>query len=170
MLSSKLEICGSIRKHGWLLAGLLGMVLIAGCTPKEKELGSPTLWLEVPPKVRVGETVPLKLKLKNTTDRPVTLFLSGRPAYDFFVTKPDGTEVWRWLHGQFIQAVLERKILQPGEELEFAADWNQQDNEGRPTSPGTYWVQGVLTVMPNAMPPEQELKTKRKRLIILPSP
>jgi len=150
----------------WLwLIGLLFVVLVgsAGCIPPKDEGPSLALWLEAKSEVRVGETADLKLKVRNSSDRLVELTLGGRPAYDFVVTKPDGMEVWSWLHGQVIQDILELKTLNPGEELEFAAEWEQVDNEGNPVPPGTYLVRGVL----NTEPP-QKLETEPKQLIISP--
>lgn len=108
----------------------------------------------------------LKLKVKNISDQPVTLGL-GRPEYDFIVTKLDGTEVWRWLHGAVLQMILMLKILNPGEELEFAAEWKQLDNDGNTVPPGTYLARGILRggILDTEGP---DLKTEPKELVILP--
>jgi len=151
----------------WLWpAGLLLIALIGGYPPKDGTgSGAPSLafGLEVPAGARVGTPVPLTLKLRNTSHRSVELTLGGRPAYDFVVTTPDGLEVWRWSHGQAIQAILELKTLRPGEELVFTAEWAQRDNEGRSVPAGTYWVRGVL----NLEPPVQ-LETEPQSLSIAP--
>jgi hypothetical protein len=151
----------------WLWpAGLLGIALIVGYTSKDgMGAGVPSLefWLEVPASVRVGTPVPLTVKLQNTSNRPVELSFSGRPAYDFVVTKPDGLEVWHWSHGQAIQAILELKTLKPGEAVEFAEAWGQRDNEGKPVPSGTYWVRGILNLEHPA-----KLETEPKSLSILP--
>lgn len=160
---------------------MVGMVFVAligsaGCTLQKDRLPEPppiplqslALWLKVPAEVQAGETVPLKLKVKNTGKCTFKLSLGGLPAYDFVVTKLDGTEVWRWLYGQPIRLAIVEKILQPSEELAFRANWNQRDNDGNPVPPGTYFVQGVLTVLPDGKVPSQQLKTERERLIILP--
>jgi hypothetical protein len=105
----------------------------------------------------------LKLKVKNVSQRPVEQALGGRPCYDFIVSKPDGTEVWRWSRGQVVQDILELKTLQAGEELEFAGEWKQRDNDGNAVPAGKYLVRGVL----NADPPEK-LETKPKPLTITP--
>jgi hypothetical protein len=153
--------------HYWLWsAGLFGVVLLAGYFPQEgMGAGAPalTLWLEVPAGGRVGEPVPLKVKVQNTSNGPTEVTFGGRPAYDFAVTKPDGLEVWRWSHGQGIQAILELKTLKPGETVEFVAEWEQRDNEGQPVPAGTYWVRGVV----HLEPPER-LETAPKSLRISP--
>ena len=151
----------------WLWpAGLLWVVLIVGYTPKGGGgSGAPalTLGLEVPASVRVGTPVSFKVTVQNTSNRPVALTLGGRPPYDVVVTTPDGQEVWRWSHGEAIQAILELKTLKPGEALEFAAVWGQRDNAGTPVPAGTYWVRGVV----NLDPPEQ-LATEPKPLSLVP--
>lgn len=106
--------------------------------------------LEVPSEVRFGETVPLKLRVKNTSNRPVQLYLGGRPPHDFVATTLEGAQIWYWRCGIIVQAILDSKILKPGEELEFTAAWEQVweqvDNNGDPVPPGTYWVRGVLNM------------------------
>ncbi|MGH8525746.1 MAG: BsuPI-related putative proteinase inhibitor, partial [Gammaproteobacteria bacterium] len=81
--------------------------------------------------MKAGETVPLTLKWKNVEDRPMSLILGGNPAYDFVVAGADGAEVWRWSHGQVSQDILESRTIDPGSEAVFAAEWRQQDNEGK---------------------------------------
>jgi hypothetical protein len=155
----------TVEQRLWLM-GLLWIALLGSCTPSKGTgpgASALTIWLEVPAEVRAGEIVPLKLKLKNSSDRPVELTLGGRPAYDFVVARPGGTEIWRWLHGQEIQAILEQKALSPGEELEFAAEWGQKDNTGTQVQPGSYFVRGILN-----LEPPQKLETEPKPLIVLP--
>ena len=146
--------------------GLLWVALLVGYTPKDG-MGSGAsalaLGLEVPAGVHVGTPVSFKLTVQNTSNRPVTLTLGGRPAYDVVVTTPDGQEVWRWSHGEAIQQIIERKPLKPKETLEFAAVWGQRDNAGIPVPAGTYRVQGVV----HLESPEQ-LHTEPKSLHISP--
>ena len=163
------------------ILGFALLVLMASCAvPPSKEIppadsNSPSIpgdmggtepsvlsaELELPTKSRVGESIPLKLKVKNNSGNPVTLALGGRPSYDFSVTTEDGTEIWRWLHGQVIQAILEVRILKSGEEVVFATDWPQVNNAGDLIPPGIYWVHGII----NLDPPEK-LETEPKQLLI----
>lgn len=161
---------------GLLLVALIGTV---GCM-KGNDPSSLKLWLEMPSEVRAGETVPLKLKIKNTSNRLIILG-HARPAYDFLVTKPDGTWVWRW--APVILDILLGTLLNPREELEFTAEWDQRElkvdfesgsipEKGDPVPPGTYWVQGIFNGNIYEKMYEggaEYLKTKPKRLIILPS-
>jgi hypothetical protein len=154
---------------GWLGVTVVLMLMLIGfegCTGEGMNREEPNtqariFWLDAPAEARLGQTVPLKLTWKNVTDRPVKLALSGRPAYDFVVTTPDGREIWRWRHGQATLQILEIKTLNPGEELKGTADWQQVNNAGQPVPPGRYLVRGFLNI-----DPPKKLETKSKRLII----
>jgi len=103
------------------------------------------LQLSLPNESRVGSAVPLVLALRNTTALPLELGLQGRTiVFDVIVTGPSGSEIWSRLHGQFLPAILQLRVLQPGEVLELSDHWDQRDNAGRPVPPGSYQVQGVL--------------------------
>ncbi len=101
----------------------------------------------------VGRTIRLKLRIKNESERHLTLLLGGRPAYNFLIKRPDGALVWEWQRGKIIQQILERRNLEPGEELIFEATWRLVDARGHRVPPGEYLVQGVL----NLEPPEKLL-------------
>lgn len=91
-----------------------------------------------------GQSLDLRLSLENTCQDSVEAYLGGRPAYDFLVTGTEGEEVWRWSHGEAIQAILEVKVLGPGEALVFEAAWDLRSNEGGAVPPGRYQVRGIL--------------------------
>ena len=126
-----------------------------GDSPDGQFLRAIELSLEVVTQVAYGETVQMKLTLRNVTDGPLKLVLGGVPAYDFVVTTPDGDGVWRWKCGRIIQSVLDSRTLAPGEELEFVGEWEQVDNQGEPVPTGVYVVSGDVDVgPPNSGPPE----------------
>jgi multidrug efflux pump subunit AcrA (membrane-fusion protein) len=106
------------------------------------------LSLEAPSQVAVRETVPLKLRLKNVSDQPIELELLGRGdyafpgAYDFVITKSDGTKVWQWLDGKVLLPVSSKRTLRPGQEMTFVAEWRQVDTEGKVVPAGVYYVLG----------------------------
>jgi len=127
-------------------------------------LTSMTLQIVLPPTARVGEAVPITLRLTNTSRAPVTAYLQGRPvAFDIIVSRRDGAVVWRRLEGAVVSAVLQVRTLAPGEVLEFSDTWSQQTNLGKSVGPGEYLVTGVLPTDPPA-----ELRTQSVPLRILP--
>ena len=114
------------------------------------------------PKWAYGETVGLKLTLRNISDGPVQVPMGGIPSHDFVVATADGENIWRWQCGQIILAAMGRETLEPGAELEFAGGWEQADNRGEPVPAGTYLIRGAL----NMYPPER-LVTSPHRLEVL---
>jgi hypothetical protein len=88
--------------------------------------------------------------------------LGGRPPSDFVVIAPDGAEVWRWSTDQVIQAILEMKTLQPGEQLEYTAEWPARDKRGNLVSPRRYTLKGVLN-----MDPPEKLETSPRELLLV---
>ena len=107
--------------------------------------------LELVSQTPYGETVQMKLRLRNISDKPVSFSLGGRPPHDFVVSTSGGEQVWHWKCAKITLQPLDSKTLDPGEELEFIGEWEQVDNRGKPVSPGTYLVRGVL----NLDPPEK---------------
>jgi hypothetical protein len=100
-----------------------------------------------PAKVRAGHLVRLVLAVRNTSDRPITLYLMGRPtAFDLVVARRDGEVVWRRLEGAAVSAILGVRTLEPGQSLELEDTWTQRSAAGEPVGPGDYTVTGsVLT-------------------------
>ena len=124
-----------------------------GEPPDEAFLSAVDYSLEVVPQTPYGETVEIKLILRNVSDEPVRLVLGGRPPFDFEVSTLGGEQVWHWKCGKIINQPMDGKTLEPGEELEFVGEWEQVDNRGEPVPPGTYLMRGVLNVgRPNAGP------------------
>jgi len=130
--------------------------------------------LEVPPSVRLGERVPLKLTVENVTEAPVQFWIGGREdtnfvgSYDFVVTGADGSEVWRWLATlEAVPLPLSRVELDPGEQLRFEQEWPQADNRGRAVQPGTYLVRGVLR-LETEEGQRLDLETEEEELVISP--
>ena len=122
-----------------ILVILFILFMAVGCgdvstvTPAQSD--SLILQLDAPAEASAGTAIPLKLTLRNSGKQPVSVMLGGRPPSDFVVIAPDGAEVWRWSTDQVIQAILEMKALQPGEQLDtprsgprgtIAAPWVHQ--------------------------------------------
>ena len=117
-----------------------------GEPPDEAFLRAIDYSLEVVSQASYGETVRMKLTLRNVSDEPVSFFLGGRPPYDFVVSTPEGEQVWHWKCAKIPLLPLDSETLEPGEELEFVGEWEQIDNRGEPVAPSSYLVRGVLTL------------------------
>jgi hypothetical protein len=107
--------------------------------------GNPVVTIEFPETVSAGATIPITMRIANTSSEPLELYLHGREAtYDFIVTSSDGDIVWRRLEGQTVQAILRVDVLAPGQALELRESWNQRDNAGKRVAPGSYYIRGTL--------------------------
>jgi len=113
--------------------------------------------------VRIGEPVPITLRLTNTNDRPVELHLQGRQiAFNIIVAREDGTVVWRRLEGEVVLGILQIRTLAPGEVLELTDVWRQRSKSGRPVEPGVYAIQGAL---PTDEPEPMRTPTVQLRIV-----
>ncbi|HWO87751.1 MAG TPA: BsuPI-related putative proteinase inhibitor [Gemmatimonadales bacterium] len=105
------------------------------------------LRLVVPPQVRVGQEVAMRLLVRNRTGRTLDLYLRGRAiTFDVIVARDSGAEVWRRLEGEVIPAVLQVHTLRPGEQIEAGASWNQRRRGGELVQPGRYRARALLLV------------------------
>lgn len=94
--------------------------------------------VSVPARARSGARVPVTLRVTNAGDQPAELYLRGRTiAFDIVVAGADGAVVWRRLAGHTIEAILQVRVLAPGEVLELRDAW-------RAGPPGRYTVRGEL--------------------------
>jgi hypothetical protein len=86
----------------------------------------------------------------------------GPRAIDLVVHDAVGRIVWRRLAGTTLLMVLGIRELAPGESLEFADVWPQQDQSGRPVPPGSYRLAGIVPGEPG-----KELRSRDVVLEIL---
>lgn len=94
--------------------------------------------LAASPTARVGQRVPITLRLHNASDQPAQAHFLGRTiAFDIVVTAADGTIAWRRLGEGAGPAILQIRTLAPGEAMEWRDTWT-------PQAPGRYRVHGVL--------------------------
>lgn len=106
--------------------------------------------LVVPREAAAGAPVPIVLRIGNTARRPIELHLQGRTViFDLAVRRGDSV-VWRRLEGTAALAILQLRMLAPGEVLELKDTWTQQDNAGRAVEAGDYTV--TATVPTDAAP------------------
>jgi hypothetical protein len=113
--------------------------------PVNAPQGSMRFEIDAPAEVEAGEPVPITLRLTNLGDRPMTVYLQGRPtAFDIVVSDRAGATVWRRLEGQVVPAILGVRTLQPDESLTFEDVWPQRSNSGSAVGPGIYVLTGLL--------------------------
>lgn len=106
---------------------------------------SPRVEIDVPPRVAAGEPVHIILRATNDGAGPLELYLMGRPvSFDITVTGADGTVVWRRLARQTVPAILQIRLLAPGDSAEFEHVWDQRTNAGELVGSGTYTVVGAI--------------------------
>lgn len=104
------------------------------------------LSLELPPRVRAGDPIPMRLVLRNHGFRAETVDLGEPLTFDIVVFSLDGLEVWSRFETVFQPRILQTHAIGAGKSLVFVDAWKQRTNEGCPVAPGTYMVQGILPV------------------------
>ena len=112
--------------------------------PSDAFLSSIEHSVEAVSEASYGETIRMKLVLRNISSRPVEFYMGGRPPHDLMVTTPSGKQVWHWKCARVAQMPLDVAKLRPGEIKEFTGEWEQVDNRGNPVPSGTYLVYGIL--------------------------
>ena len=99
----------------------------------------------MPRKALAGEGIPIRLRVTNAGNHPLTLHLRGRPiAFDIVVSRDDGSVAWRRLQGSMIAMVLQLRTLEPGETLLLEDVWQAYVAKGTHVAPGDYTVVGEL--------------------------
>jgi hypothetical protein len=99
--------------------------------------------------------VPFTLRVENAGEQPLDLYLRGRVlTFDIVVMSADGRPVWRRLANEVIPAILQLRVLAPGEMLEMRARWDQRDSRGTRVDVGAY--QARAAVLTDADPLETE--------------
>lgn len=101
--------------------------------------------LEVPARGRAGAPVAVVLRLRNGGADSQTVYLRGREiVFDLVVTDSTGTTIWRRLEGEVIPAIVQVRVLAPGEEVIIPGRWTARDQAGDPVLPGRYLMQASL--------------------------
>jgi len=118
---------------------LLTLAAAAGGQPDSMQVE-----IVVPPRVAVGAPVPITLRIANTAERPIELHLQGRTIVFDLTVRRGAAVVWRRLEGESVPAILQIRMLAPGEVLELKETWDQRDNTGTQVGLGEYRVTGVL--------------------------
>lgn len=106
---------------------------------------SVSIELELPADVAHGQSIPIVVRARNTTDRQLDVYLRGRePTVDIRVRDAASRVVWERLRDEIIPAIVQLRTLAPGEALEVRLDWDQRTNDEEPVAPGTYTIRASL--------------------------
>ena len=99
--------------------------------------------VEAQPRARYGETVDLKLIIRNQTSEPAHIY-GGYNSLHFVISNESEENVWHWQCGKVYTLALRSQRVSPDQPLEFTGDWEQIDTEGYPVPPGVYHIRGAL--------------------------
>lgn len=98
--------------------------------------------LHVPAIVHLGDSVPLRISVRNLSQRRRGLEY-GEPAVDFLIADALGRRVWHYLPENQAGLGAFDSLVGLGER-QFTVTWNQRDTQGRFVSGGSYRVIGVF--------------------------
>ena len=114
--------------------------------------------MTAPESARLGSTVQIAIRLENLGETPLELYLRGRAiAYDILIADAAGRVVWHRLEGDVIPAIIQVKVLNPGDMFELSHTWGQRTNSGEAVLPGIYTLRGIVLTdgpEPLASPPK----------------
>lgn len=97
----------------------------------QSENESVDISLLAPSRARVGERVPITIRVRNGQPRTIGLASAGPEiAFDIIVSRDD-VLVWQRLYGQTIALALQIRMLQPGESFELTDFWHANVSAGR---------------------------------------
>ena len=99
--------------------------------------------VEAQAQAQYGETVDLKLIIRNQTLAPAQIS-GGTNSFGFVVSDKKGENVWHWQCGQVYTLELQSQWVSPDKPLEFTGHWEQIDIKGYPVPPGVYYIRGAL--------------------------
>lgn len=127
------------------VAAIALLALPAPSVPMTMLADSLQLTLTAPARVRPGVPIRFTLRVRNQTQRSLDLYLRGRTAtFDLIVADESGQVVWRRLQDEIIPAIVHLRVLQPGEQVELAVEWNQRTRSGSLVAPGKYSARALL--------------------------
>lgn len=93
------------------------------------------------------EPVPMKLIVKNETDRTLRLVFPTAQRFDFIIMK-DRVPVWSWSEGRMFAQALGRLALAAGDSVIYEYTWDGRMPGGGLPALGRYTVKGVLMTAP----------------------
>ena len=99
--------------------------------------------VEAQPQAQYGETVDLKLIIRNQTSEPAHIY-GGYNSLHFVISNESEENVWHWQCGKINTMELRAQSASPDKPLEFTGNWEQIDIKGYPVPPGIYHIRGAL--------------------------
>ena len=99
--------------------------------------------VEAQSQARYGETVNLKLIIRNRTSEPAHIY-GGTNSFGFVVSNQEGESIWYWECGRVYTMELQSQWVSPDKPLEFTGHWEQIDIKGHPVPPGIYKITGTF--------------------------
>jgi len=103
----------------------------------------------------VAEPIALTLRVRNSTDAPITLRFATGQRYDFVIESAAGAEVWRWSADRAFTQAQGAQIAPPGWELDY------NETFGGRLAPGTYRVRGLLTSVGDTLEARAEVVVRQ---------
>jgi hypothetical protein len=118
-----------------------------------------------------GRALPLRLVVRNSSERPVWLETGDSSyAFDFVVSDSLGAQVWSRLYSRRndpIPMIIRSRPIAPGDSVVFTDTWYQRTNAGEPARPGRYWVRGTLDTHEDREN-ESDMRTAARPMMIEP--
>ena len=125
----------------------------------------------VPLQATYGQPIPVRMAVRNTSDRPVWLETGDSAyAFDIVVTDSAGAEVWSRLRSRradAIPAIIRSHPIAPGDSVLYTDWWDQRTNAGKQVAPGLYRIRGVLDTHEDAES-VADMRTARETVRVVP--
>ena len=99
--------------------------------------------VEAQTQARYGETVDLKLVIRNRTSEPARIY-GGTNSFGYVASNEKGENIWYWECGRVYTAELQSQMVSPDKPLEYTGHWEQIDIKGNPVPPGIYKITGTF--------------------------
>jgi hypothetical protein len=118
-LGRRLEVVGNValKAGGWPYLRVGTITLLTG-------LDGITCYLTTDRNTyQPGDTIRMRMQVRNPTAAPLVLNFNSGQQYDFTVTDPEGKTLWKWSRGMMFTQALTAKTLKPGEAYLVTAEY-----------------------------------------------
>jgi hypothetical protein len=93
------------------------------------------------------EPIPMKLVVRNETERMLHFTFPSGQRFDFIVTKVK-QPVWAWSEGRMFEQSVGHLAIAPGDSVVYEYTWDGKLADGTLPRLGRYWVRGALMTAP----------------------